>query len=455
MTTPENPNPIKNNLENTEAPKMTPENLEPKEISNEELLDYSKNEEVAFKNETTEEMEKSNSVNLDEETFEKVKNETGVEQELAEIDKEAETAIAESQQEINQDTKTPEEIAYNQKYEERLMGSLVALTGGEFEKEFGHGATIDEKGYIIKADGTNTMKMPSMLDYHAEVKKNGDMSPDELRKNTKEEMEWEKKGKSEKENESGELEKSETEEEQKIEDLELEQENQTEQLNEDVETKQEKITHLTESIVAMESVIDNTAEESNSEFKKEDPNVFKEKYKFRKLELEKEALEKLKAELIQEEKEKILQEKLDGIFKEFEGLNSQDFQSILKSGKTAEGRSVESKSMGSLNPETAQSLAKVFAEGIKSLSKILESLPEFLKKLDEEATKEATENVEKKLEEEKEKVEEEQENKEKIEEPKLEEKSETLENEIPSDEVNPEQKPVEGEDSTTSKVNNT
>ena len=37
------------------------------------------------------------------------------------------------------------------------------------------------------------MKMPSMLDYHAEVKKNGGMSPDELRKNIKEEMEWEKK----------------------------------------------------------------------------------------------------------------------------------------------------------------------------------------------------------------------------------------------------------------------
>ena len=195
MTTHENTNPIKNNLENSEVPKVTPENLEPKEISNEKFSDYSKNEGVAFKNETAEEMEKSNSVNLDEETFEKVKNETGVEGELAEIDKESEKIIAESQQEINQDTKTPEEIADNQKYEERLMGSLVALTGGEFEKEFGHGATIDEKGYIIKADGTNTMKMPSMLDYHAEVKKNGGMSPDELRKSIQEEIEGEKNGK--------------------------------------------------------------------------------------------------------------------------------------------------------------------------------------------------------------------------------------------------------------------
>jgi hypothetical protein len=115
MTTPENPNPIKNNLENSEVPKVTPENLEPKEISNEEFSDYSKNEEIAFKNETTEEMEKSNSVNLDEETFEKVKNETGVEEELAEIDRESEKIVAESQQEIGQGAKTPEKIDEQEK----------------------------------------------------------------------------------------------------------------------------------------------------------------------------------------------------------------------------------------------------------------------------------------------------------------------------------------------------
>jgi len=108
MTTPENPN--KNNLENNEVPKVTPENLEQKEISQEEFLNYSKEEVASFKNETAEEMEKSNSVNLDEETFEKIKNETGVEKELAEIDKGPERVIAESQQEVNSETKTPEEI---------------------------------------------------------------------------------------------------------------------------------------------------------------------------------------------------------------------------------------------------------------------------------------------------------------------------------------------------------
>jgi len=428
MTTPENPN--KNIVENNEVPKISPENLIQKEISQEEFSDYSKNEGISFKNETAEEMEKSNSVNLDEETFEKIKNETDVEDELAEIDKESEKIIAESQQEAYQDTRTPEEITDNKKYEERLMGSLVALTGGEFEKEFGHGAKVDENGYIIKADGTNTMKMPSMLDYHAEIKKNDGRSSDELRKSIQEEIEWEKNGNKEKDTE-----KSEIIEEQKIEESETLQEEKVEEPQIKNETSQEKITHLTESIVAKESDLNIPVEESNSEFKKEDPGVFTEKYKFRKLQLEKEALEKLKAELIQEEKEKILQEKLDGIFKEFEGLNSQDFESILKSGKITGGRNVESKSIGSLNPETAQSLAKAFTEGIKSLSKILEALPEFLKKLDEEATREATENVDKKLEEEKQKVEEDQKTKEISEDAKLEEKPDTPQNEVSPDEV--------------------
>ena len=106
MTTLENPNPIKNNIENTENSKDISENLEPKEISNEELFEYADKEGVDFKNETSELMEKSNSVNLDEESFEKVKNETRVEDELAEIDKESEKIIAEFQQKINQDNKT-------------------------------------------------------------------------------------------------------------------------------------------------------------------------------------------------------------------------------------------------------------------------------------------------------------------------------------------------------------
>ena len=168
---------------------------------------------------------------------------------------------------------------------------------------------------------------------------------------------------------------------------------------------------------------------------------------------EQEALEKQKEELIsqqekerliREEKEKILQEKLDELFKEFEALNPRDFESIFKSGKTREGRNVESPSMGELDPEIAKSLAKAFKEGIKLLPKILETLPELLKKFDEDLIKEATERVEQKLEEEKQKMEEEQKKGEKPEEPKPEEKPEISEGEVLSDEVKPEVNPIEG-----------
>lgn len=87
--------PNKNNLENNEVPKDTQEKIEQKEISPEEFLNWLDNEGNSFKNETTEEMSKSNSVDLDQQTFEKIKNETGVEQELDSINQEAEKCIDE------------------------------------------------------------------------------------------------------------------------------------------------------------------------------------------------------------------------------------------------------------------------------------------------------------------------------------------------------------------------
>lgn len=388
--TQENPN--KDSFEKNEAPKITPEKVEQTEISQEEFSEFANNEKENFKQETANEINNSNSVNLDEESFEKVKNETGIEEELAEIDKEAETAIAESQQEINQDAKTPEEIADNKKYEERLMGSLVALTGGEFEKEFGHDATIDENGYIIKADGTNTGKMPSMLDYYAEVKKNGGMSPDELRKNIKEEMEWEKNGKSENTYES-QLEETEEVKENTVDsDVGLSDEKENVKIEKNLENIREEITRLET----------NTSDEIS------------EKEKIEKLKKEQETLEKQRREnLIRAEKEKILQEKLNELYKQFEELDSNDFESVLKSGKRFNGESIESRSMGSIEPENAQFLAKAFKEGIKiTLLRLLQSLPELLAKLDEDLTKQATEQVDKKEEEEKQKLEEEKKEKE-------------------------------------------
>lgn len=105
MTTPEDTN--KNNLENKEIPKVNPENLEQKEISKEELLSYLDDEENKFKSETSDEISGANSINLDEPTFEKVKNETNVEQDLNTINQEAENVISETKNElVNENTET-------------------------------------------------------------------------------------------------------------------------------------------------------------------------------------------------------------------------------------------------------------------------------------------------------------------------------------------------------------
>ena len=182
-----------------------------------------------------------------------------------------------------------------------------------------------------------------------------------------------------------------------------------------MEARQQKMTRLTESIEGTKAKVNKAREKLGlPPDEEEPPSTFSEKDKLEKLKAEQEALEKQKEELIsqqekeqliREEKEKILKEKLDELFKEFEALNPRDFESIFKSGKTREGGNVESKSMGSLDPEIAQSLAKTFREGIKLLPKILEALPELLKKFDEDLMKEATECVDKKLEAEKQKME--------------------------------------------------
>jgi len=86
----------KNNFENNETPKVASEKVEEKEISQEEFSNWADSEKESFKKETAEGIEKSNSVNLDDETFEKIKNETGVERKLSAIDKEAEQYINEA-----------------------------------------------------------------------------------------------------------------------------------------------------------------------------------------------------------------------------------------------------------------------------------------------------------------------------------------------------------------------
>lgn len=90
----------KNSLENNEVPKVTPEKIKEKEISQEEFLNWLDNEGNLFKQETQGELNKVNSIDLDQLTFEKIKNETGVENELDNVNQEAEKVIDEARSEF-------------------------------------------------------------------------------------------------------------------------------------------------------------------------------------------------------------------------------------------------------------------------------------------------------------------------------------------------------------------
>ncbi len=239
---------------------------------------------------------------------------------------------------------------------------------------------------------------------------------------------------------------------------ELPPEEQLINIDDGIRAKQQEIKKLTDLTEGTKAELDEARKKLElPPTEEETPNALSYKKKLEKLQAEQKILEKQKEELIKkqekehlikEEKENILQEKLDELFKEFRALSSHDFKSILKIGKTREGRNIESGAMGELDPETAMSLARAFEEGIKLLPEILKNLPELLKKFDEDLTKEATKRVEKKLGEEKQEKGEEQKKEEvKPEKPSAEEKSE-----IPGDKISPkriEQKPSVAESGNT------
>lgn len=212
---------------------------------------------------------------------------------------------------------------------------------------------------------------------------------------------------------------------------EISPEEQVENLGGEVEAQQQETTDLTEPNEVIEkpeflpAEEDSQTEQETLEKQKEELNNQQEKER-----------------LIKEEKEKILQERLNALFEEFEALEPRDFENISKSGKISGGHNVESKSMGFLDSETAQSLARTFNKGVKLLPEILENLPELLEKFDKSLTEEATERVEQRLEGEKKKMEEEQENEKKPEEPKSEEKLEVPQGEILTDKVKPGLNPI-------------
>ena len=108
-----------------------------------------------------------------------------------------------------------------------------------------------------------------------------------------------------------------------------------------------------------------------------------------------------KEQLIKQEKEKILQEKIDGLFEEFDKALPEVLASLSKNGKAPNGEKYSSQDLGELSPESAQSLAQAFKEGLKLLPEILKAAPEALKEFDGQITKEAEARVEKRIEKEK------------------------------------------------------
>lgn len=111
MTTPEEQN--KNSVENNEVPKIILENQKEKGTSPEELLEFANTEEKNFKQETAEEVSKLNSVDIDQPTFEKLKNETSVENDLTEINTEVEIVVAEAKNQVGEKKSLAEMRARN------------------------------------------------------------------------------------------------------------------------------------------------------------------------------------------------------------------------------------------------------------------------------------------------------------------------------------------------------
>lgn len=101
----------KNNLENSEVLKTSQENAEQKEISQEEFLNWLDNEGNLFKQETQIELAKANSVDLDQPTFEKIKDETNFENDLNSLDQEVTELVLQEKQRVAKESNYESEIS--------------------------------------------------------------------------------------------------------------------------------------------------------------------------------------------------------------------------------------------------------------------------------------------------------------------------------------------------------
>ncbi len=162
MTTPEE----QNKIENNEILATVPENIEEKEISPEEFLEIANTEEQNFKQETTNEISKLNSVELDHQTFENIKNETGVEIELNNLNQDAVIVIEDSKNQVagtetinEAEYSTEDDPRFRQMLEKEAYFRLKTYDKDYFDKNF---SGLSEKGYLIDLDGKETMSTPLM-----------------------------------------------------------------------------------------------------------------------------------------------------------------------------------------------------------------------------------------------------------------------------------------------------
>ncbi|MES2930754.1 MAG: hypothetical protein V4665_03140 [Patescibacteria group bacterium] len=90
-----------NTLEINETPSSTLKAFEQSDISIEDFFRFADTENKTFKNETVVKMENANnSINLDQETFDKIKQESNIDSELAALDEEAEKIIEDLKKEV-------------------------------------------------------------------------------------------------------------------------------------------------------------------------------------------------------------------------------------------------------------------------------------------------------------------------------------------------------------------
>ena len=96
-----NENINKSNIESEEKKKPSQENIVQKEISQEELVNWLDQEKESFKKETQIELNKLNSVDLDQNTFNQIKDEVDIDNSLENIDSEMDQIVLNTKENLN------------------------------------------------------------------------------------------------------------------------------------------------------------------------------------------------------------------------------------------------------------------------------------------------------------------------------------------------------------------